>query len=396
MRQPLELTLGLRLELKLESTTARSTTTTETIARIRPAGGDSVWSAPVRLQLLMPGNSRPQGSAPAAAGTAPPTPTTPVTAEVIALRPIPTLRLLPATGTPTPGGGVVMTHDWVVQQLRTHLPQAQALAEGLGHWVQRLSSPTPASPKGLAPDSGAATDPLMARLTRLLNRLPDSATLTDPGRLQQRVEGSGIWLEARLAQLAHTPGATTTLADDLKGQLLQIAEQLRRHHQDQVTADAAQRSLLSSAASKALEKEAEGMLKQLISLQLQPLEQPAEQPRWVLELPYREGGGVNTVQAEIERERRPEDAEEAGWTIRLRLDLPELGPLAIRLTFKEQQLRASLVAEQATTAALLRHQLPLLRHQLEARELEIASLHAGQGRTPDPARPVGPLFSEQA
>ncbi|AHF05453.1 hypothetical protein MARPU_07085 [Marichromatium purpuratum 984] len=295
-----------------------------------------------------------------------------------------------------------MTRDWLTQQIRLHLPQARALAETLTEWSRRLGHEASGTvqTKGQTPAPSTTAVALNDRLERLISRLPAPSTLTEPNGLQRAVEGSGIWLEARLAQLALTPGALTDarLGEDLKAQLLQFADQIRRHNREasDTEARAPMPTPPTMSIGKALEQEAEGMLKQLVSLQLQPLEQEAEQPRWVLDLPYRHSGGVGTVQAEIERERGQGEVEEAGWTIRLRLDLTELGPLTIRLTLRGQRLSASLLAERAPTVALLRSRLPLLREQLEARELEVAALHAGQGQTPDPARHSGPLISEQA
>ncbi|MCF1182930.1 flagellar hook-length control protein FliK [Marichromatium gracile] len=294
-----------------------------------------------------------------------------------------------------------MTRDWLTQQVRLHLPQARALAETLSEWSRRLTTHEAigtAQPKVQTPAPSTAAVPLNDRLERLISRLPAPSTLTEPGGLQRAVEGSGIWLEARLAQLALTPGALTDarLGEDLKAQLLQFADQVRRHNREATDTEPRTATPAVNNAGKALEQEAEGMLKQLVSLQLQPLEQEAEQPRWVLDLPYRHSGGVGTVQAEIEREQGQGEVEETGWTIRLRLDLSELGPLTIRLTLKGQRLSASLLAERAPTAALLRSRLPLLREQLEARELEVTALHAGQGQTANPTPHSGPLISEQA
>lgn len=428
VRQALELTIGLKLELELATPNRTPAPAPgEVFARVRPPGPGTSWSAPLQLRLLAPlpsTQSPAQASAPqpspqlpgAATSTstpppqpnAAPLPTRP-TAEVIALRPIPTLRLLPAQPPPAPlappsatlANSETMTRDWLTQQVRLHLPQARALAETLTEWSRRLTTQEAigtAQPKGQTPAPSTAAVPLNDRLERLISRLPGPSTLTEPGGLQRAVEGSGIWLEARLAQLALTPGALTdaSLGEDLKAQLLQFADQIRRHNRDAADTTARTATPAVINAGKALEHETEGMLKQLVSLQLQPLEQEAEQPRWVLDLPYRHSGGVGTVQAEIERERRQGEVEEAGWTIRLRLDLAELGPLSIRLTLKGQRLSASLLAERAPTAALLRSRLPLLREQLEARELEVTALHAGQGQTANPTRHPGPLISEQA
>lgn len=139
------------------------------------------------------------------------------------------------------------------------------------------------------------------------------------------------------------------------------------------------------------------MIKQVVTHQLQTLESSTEQPRWVLELPFKTPAGLMALEAEIEREHPHGQPEDACWSIRLRLDLPRLGPLLVNLTLRQGRLNATLYAGAQEAARVLDRHLDELRRQLEAREIEVASLHAGHRQT-ESARPRldTPLVSEQA
>ena len=83
--------------------------------------------------------------------------------------------------------------------------------------------------------------------------------------------------------------------------------------------------------------------------------------------------------------------------MRLRLDLPKLGPLNILLILRDERLNASLQAADPHGAEQIKQRLGELRARLEAREIEIASLHAGHRPFDRPAPPFeAPLVREQA
>lgn len=138
------------------------------------------------------------------------------------------------------------------------------------------------------------------------------------------------------------------------------------------------------------------MLKQITSLQLQGRDHLPNEARWLLELPFRTPDGVAALHADIQRRHAPDDDENAVWSIQLHLDLPRLGPLCVRLNWRDQRLSASLVAEQAGGASLLRKHLAELRERFAARDLEVSGVHAGQGSVGRRPQWQGPLLNEQA
>lgn len=146
-----------------------------------------------------------------------------------------------------------------------------------------------------------------------------------------------------------------------------------------------------------LAREVEGMLKQVVTKQLQSLDSPAGQTQWLLELPFRTPSGVLALEADIRREGSREDQEHVAWSMRLRLDLPKLGPLNILLTLRDDRLNAGFQAAVAEGAQQIGQHLSELRARLEAREITVAGLHAGHRPLDPPAAPFAdPLVREQA
>ncbi|QIK37987.1 flagellar hook-length control protein FliK [Caldichromatium japonicum] len=136
-----------------------------------------------------------------------------------------------------------------------------------------------------------------------------------------------------------------------------------------------------------LEREVEAMIKQVITRQLHALDSQAGQTQWLVELPFRTPSGVLALEADIQRDQLHPDQKDASWTIILRLDLPHLGPLHIRLTWCNAQLNGCLQAADPSGAELIRGHLDELRARLEARDIAIAALYAGQRAFAPPAPP---------
>ncbi|WP_186342924.1 flagellar hook-length control protein FliK [Allochromatium palmeri] len=153
----------------------------------------------------------------------------------------------------------------------------------------------------------------------------------------------------------------------------------------------------NNSRTASLARDVEGMLKQVVTKQLQSLDSPAGQNQWLLELPFRTPTGLQALEADIRREQARDGSEHETWSMRLRLDLPKLGPLNILLTLRNERLNASLQSADADGAQQIRQHLSELRARLEAREIEIASLHAGHRPLDRPVPPfTDPLVREQA
>lgn len=442
---PPKLAVGMRLEVSLDSLSPSG----EAQIRVRaPDAQGQAWSAPMNAQIApeqlaaqgragarlasapalgaQPSATQPPATQPSAvtAGQGQPpqgfatassagAPARAVLAEVVATSPTLVLRPLPATSQPSPQlnpGMGALTPEWVDQQLRQHLPRARPL----GATLDRLNTEVATLPGGLqqaGPDkSGAASSKaasgapaadvpsatLGRQLAALLAALPDAGSLTQVTRLAQSLQQSGIWLESLLAHAGRDPTRAADLGLDLKARLLQLANELARHTSASPEALAQSAAELLELSPKELAREVDAMLKQIVTLQLQSREAAHEEMRWLLELPFRTDEGVESMHADIRRGGGARTGEDEVWTMQLHLNLPQLGPLRVRLSWRNERLSASLVAERGESAERLRAQLDELRARFVARELDVAGVHAGQGPVGERPRWRGPLLNERA
>jgi len=342
-----------------------------------------------------------------------------VTTPTLVLRP---LQAAQPGAPPDSASGDPQTPGWLDTQLRQHLPRARPLASTLHGLAARLNaapagalqSGTPGAGASAAngseagtPEAGARASaaetvarhnspgPLARQLSALLAALPDTGALTSASRLAQSLQQSGLWLESLLAQGSRHPGRTLDLGQDLKAQLLRLSHELAQPGAATPSEASVSATDWMELSPKELAREVDAMLKQIVSLQLQSREAAQHEMRWLLELPFRNGAGVDSLHADIRRSAsRP--GEEEVWTMQLHLNLPQLGPLRIRLSWRNQRLSASLVAERDEGAERLRSHLDELRARFAARDLDVAGVHAGQGSVGRRPQWHGPLLNEQA
>ncbi len=331
-------------------------------------------------------------------------------AEVTRTEPRLEVRLLPlpsgtalATGSPSPpvptspSNPSVGQHDatqWLLRELRHQIPGARGLAGGLQTIQNTLATAIAA---GAPPTASEAR--LLPAMNRLIELTPPAVRLTSPDSLNRHIQQSGLWLEAMLAQGVRT-NTSGTAAQDLKAQLLRVAEHLRQ--------SAETRSPLPTPAAAtpappapttaglpptgALAGLIEGMLKRITTLQLHSL-QPSTQgddeshPRWFFELPFRSPQGLHSLAGQLQHEagRPPERAE--GWTLVLDLDLQALGPTRVALALRDERVSVHFTAERPETAQRLRAGTPELHQRLAGRDLTVGSLSVREGQVEpqDPA-----------
>lgn len=314
---------------------------------------------------------------------------------------------------PALGTNVQRTLESLLGQLSTHrdLTDPERLASALkdaGPWLEaRLAqSLTLATPtRDFAPDLKARLLSLAQQLRSISVRtsdlterapsLPSRPSATEPAArvTPERTTTPSSQPDAPQRLLASWPGELIRKAAGLTQR--QLAEGLRSITLQRREATPEQKS--APAVASALARDVDGMIKQVVTHQLQALDSTPEEPHWVLELPFKTPAGLIALETDIRRE-APEDASsDPGWSMRLRLDLPQLGPVTIRLSLRAERLSASLQAETETGAATLKQHLETLRKQLQAREIEVASLHAGYRPAERPSPPFdAPLVREEA
>jgi hypothetical protein len=326
-----------------------------------------------------------------------------LTLKLTAIHPQPQLLVVSAGGEPPEG-------QWLSQRL----PKAQDLGNLLlrlasiqRQEAQVASSPTAAAtPQALLATEGGLLQPLVQLLrTHVLSR----GNLT-PVMIREALLGSGLFLEANLAQGRQPP------ANDLKLALLRMLDLLqplptkqqapllaallgrfgaaprRDHTQERPGMDAKGRTLLQSI---------EGALAKVELQQLNSLPQRDDgRLQWQFSLPLGEDTQHASLGIEIERESAKQPGEEEpGWKVNLHFPFAESGSLDAHLSLRGEDLSLNFWAEREETLNKLREALPQLEKALVKAGFHLTQCQTYPGRSPhQPTTPnhQQPLLREKA
>ncbi len=129
-------------------------------------------------------------------------------------------------------------------------------------------------------------------------------------------------------------------------------------------------------------------MQQLHSLSHQHLSPEASQATqsWLMELPFKFGNDIHSVEVRIDDEwREQEDAEGdkqkvRQWEVMLSFELPEMGNFYAHLKVIDDTVSAKLWAEQTLTFIKTQKQIKLLREQLSNNGIEVKELQCFQGQ----------------
>ncbi|WP_200176393.1 flagellar hook-length control protein FliK [Ectothiorhodospira shaposhnikovii] len=271
-------------------------------------------------------------------------------------------------------------------------------------------------------------DNVLQAVQRLWQAMPTIAQITTSEGLRQSLLNSGIFYEARLARLPD--GQRPEIAQDLKARLMSLAEQLRAqplpppgNTSRTGTLQLPGTPLRSGVAQlpehpppmpnspptpqartpvtpmmhlpmllEGLRHQVERSLARLVIHQLSSSERAEEtpNPRWLLELALRGEQGADIIHLRLEREARrgqQETGDEQAWKAELAMDLPELGPLHVRIVVKGDSVSTHFWVKSEEVRLRLADALPQLQKNLESRQLQVTILNCRTGTPPDPKRP---------
>lgn len=196
-----------------------------------------------------------------------------------------------------------------------------------------------------------------------------------PAQIKRLVEGSGLFLEAKLAQ-GKPPGA------DIKADLLKLMAMLQPSlpKTGQALAQIKQeQAMVSQAWALELADQVEAALAQVKTHQLASLRQDAQaSPEWRLEIPLQWRDQCDDLELAVRQQPAAEAGAEAGWAARLEFDFPELGAVSVGIQLIGKQVHCVFSTERGSTNQQIQQQLPWLEHSLRQAELEPASLHCHQ------------------
>lgn len=305
------------------------------------------------------------------------------------------------------------------QAIRSALPQQAPLTPlltNLNNIVQAAKTP------------GETTQALPREVVeiahKILNALPSDKTLSNAAGLQQALNQSGLFLEAKISRsLLQTQGypiqTPLNLATDFKGSLLSLLVSLftltkvtpvstfftqampqvplkqnmpQTARQTKNTEGSAQQTRLQQTLVELL-RHVESSLSRIILNQLVSSASEDEGKRsWVMEIPVHHNQQVDTLQLRINKEDKNEKNRKSQcWTVNLALELKTLGPIQASITLANSIIKTVFWAERPQTNSLINEHLPSLQQRLTDAGLTVGEISAHCGKSPEPMTDIPPL-----
>jgi flagellar hook-length control protein FliK len=219
---------------------------------------------------------------------------------------------------------------------------------------------------------------LKTALQNMIQTLPQIQHLTDPQTLQQTLQNSGLFLEAKLLQRLNT--LPTPLQQDFKANLLKLKSALHQQllqPDNEVRISLEERTLLTELQQKTGEAISKLMLEQLASL---PKDDSPKQ-LWHLEIPVLMKQTVNTLTLEIERDSQNTTAANPApcWSVTLTLTPPGLGTLYCKISAMDNTLNTYFRSEDEQTLTMIEQHIEQLRAQFKAAGLNPGHIDSQKG-----------------
>lgn len=326
--------------------------------------------------------------------------------EVVKAGTVPELKIMaPAPAVAPP------EQQAVTQALRQFLPKQQSLIE------------VTASLRQIATLTTGKSDVVSAAVHEMLGALLSKDELMSTDGLKRGLSNSGLFLEAKLANLL------PNLQGDLKGRLLTLADTLQKNqpplhtappgietaqpladqtvlpktpaHQNipsnadalhpakEQTSDPAavkisSNSSLAEVTDKTLLTQTEGAIARIVLDQLASLPQNNDKQNvWQIEIPFTNGPYTDSVKLKINREGKSNKPSQAGdqtnWSVMLELNPPGLGTLHSRINLVGETIDTYFWSDQPTITALVREHLDLLSSRYAQAGLAVGQLNALEG-----------------
>lgn len=207
---------------------------------------------------------------------------------------------------------------------------------------------------------------LKDNIIAILQNLPQKQQLLNSKGIKQAANNAGVFLEARLGQLAATSQSalTESVKLDFKAELLKLAQLLQQEVGTQAVKihQEADLALLKNMLQKTENTIARIVLDQLISL---PKDDNPKQV-WHLELPFIDRKNTETVNLEIHQDKDAGRHPGSGnWSVNLTLTPPGLGTLHCAISYCDHTINTHFRSQEIQTTELIQHNLDYLKGQLE-------------------------------
>lgn len=254
------------------------------------------------------------------------------------------------------------------EALKQLLPMQTSPALLLNHLLQIQANVDP---------EASVADTLKRLAQDILRSIPLREHLTEPARLKQAVDQSGLFLESKLAALL-SGKPEISLADDLKLKLNKLLDLVNQ--QSNTATDTPQQrddTLLKEGLAKLHGALAKLTLDQLNSL---PKDESVKQG-WILELPFLEQQLADSIELQIERDQTG-DAEQRqkNWAVSITITPPELATIHCRVSCYDGSINTRFWSDSADAVDKINSHLDYLRQQFEQKGLTTGFMDAQQGQ----------------
>jgi len=305
----------------------------------------------------------------------------------------------------------------ISQALRTTLPRQAPLPPLLGNLALIAKDHAANTSPGIISPTTQTTlqritllpRPLVEQIRAVVERLPDGSSISTGDGLKQAVARSGLFMEARLAQILQQPATGTTMPPiDFKGGLLSLllilldfrksmpptpanttpVPNATPHAQTGTQATLNQQMNLQQLLTELLRNVGSGLARLQLSQLVSSAPEEDGKRAWVMELPVRNGEHIDVVQLRIEKEKNQRSSKKpAVWTVTLALELHGLGPVQARITLAGKTVSTHFWAEHVSTTKLIGQHLALLQKRYQEVGLTTGALKAHHGTAPEPVSP---------
>ncbi|NQY27035.1 MAG: flagellar hook-length control protein FliK [Piscirickettsiaceae bacterium] len=133
---------------------------------------------------------------------------------------------------------------------------------------------------------------------------------------------------------------------------------------------------------QSLLRETEGVHNKLQFNQLTMLKEPDAlvTASWLLDLPLKDKSGVDIMQIQIDQHKKQSESDEGDiWSVKLRLDTQNLGPVQATVTMHSDDVKIVVRAEREASAELLEEHLPVLQQALDKLTISVSHLSCACG-----------------
>jgi|GEM_PF-1118363 hypothetical protein len=267
----------------------------------------------------------------------------------------------------------VLTEQSINQLLKQLLPTQASPTVLLNQLQQNLARPE---------NFGSVAETLKQLAQQILAAIPPQAQLSQPAQLKQSLAQSGLFLEAKLAEMLSSQNGAP-LQEDMKVKLVKFVALLKLEiaAQTQPGADKQSAEILKDLLQKANSSLAKLTLDQFSSL---PKDESPKQT-WTLELPFFFQQLAHSVQIEIEQDKagaKPDQHRqpEKNWAVSISLSPPDLGTIYCRITCYDGAVNTRFWSDAPTTVASITEHLDYLKSQFEQKGLKTGFMDAQQGK----------------